>query len=133
MNEINDLNSALQAYNQIEDARDRLKAKFDKQDSKLKEAQEQIEQYLIQEMKALNLSAFESPGQGVATIKTKRRFGCADWGVFWQWIVQNSCPEILQKRILDSAMQTYLDSTGGLPPGVNTEAKLVIGVTKRPK
>lgn len=131
--EINDLNTALTTYNQIDDTRDKLRAKYEQKEGKLKQAQEQIEAYLIQEMKAQNMSAFEAPGEGVAAIKTKRRFGCGDWGVFWQWINENACPNMLQKRILDSEMQTYLDSTGGLPPGVSTEAKLVISVTKRPK
>lgn len=131
--EIQDLNSALTTYNQIADTRDKLRAKYEKKEGKLKEAQEQIEAYLIQEMKAQNMSAFEAPGEGVAAIKTKRRFGCGDWGIFWQWINENGCPNILQKRILDSEMQTYLDTNGGLPPGVSTEAKLVISVTKRPK
>lgn len=131
--EITDLNTALTTYNAIDDARGKLKAKYDEKDSKLKEAQEEIEQYLIQEMKELKLTAFEAPGQGVASIKTKRRFGCGDWGLFWQWINENNCPNILQKRILDSEMQSHLDATGALPPGVNTEAKLVISVTKRPK
>lgn len=131
--QINDLNTALTTYNQIADTRDKLRAKYEQKEGKLKTLQEEIEAYLIQEMKELKLTAFEAPGQGVASIKTKRRFGCGDWGLFWQWINENNCPNILQKRILDSEMQSHLDATGALPPGVNTEAKLVISVTKRPK
>lgn len=130
--EINDLNTALVTLNQLEDARDKLRNTYEKRDSKLKEASEQVQQYLMEEMKRLNLSAFEAPGEGVASIKVKRRFGCGDWGVFWNWIVDNKCPNILQKRILDSEMQTYLEASGGLPPGISTEAKQVIVVTKRP-
>jgi hypothetical protein len=130
--EITDLNTALTTLNKIEDTRDTLRNTYEKRDAKLKEAKEQVEAYLMEEMKRLNLTAFEAPGEGVASIKIKRRFGCGDWGTFWNWITENKCPNILQKRILDSEMQTYLDSSGGLPPGVSTEAKQVIIVTKRP-
>lgn len=131
--EIKDLTTALKVFNAIEDKRDTIRNVYEKQDSKLKDALTQVEVFLLEEMKRLGLSAFEAPGEGVATIRVKRRFGVADWGVFWDWVVENKSPEMLQKRLLDSAVQTYLEGNGGLPPAVNTEAKQVIAVTKRPK
>lgn len=131
--EINDLNSALKAFNAIEDKRDALRAKYNEQDGKLKDLLAQVELYLLDEMKALQLTAFESPGEGVATIKTVRHYGCADWGTFWEWMVRTNNPHMLQKRLLDSEVDTYLEANGGLPPAVNTRAKLEVKVTKRPK
>lgn len=131
--DVNDLNSALKAFNKIEDARDELRAKYNEKDKKLKDALAQVEAFLLEQMKALNLSAFEAPGEGVATIKTVRHFGVADWGVFWEWVVETKNPHMLQKRLLDSEVDTYLELNGGLPPAVNTRAKLEVKVTKRPK
>ncbi len=131
-NEVTDVNSALRMYNAIEDRRDQLRTKYDKQEGVLKDAQARVEEFLMSEMKRLGLTACEVPGEGVAAIKVKRRFGCADWGLFWQWVVEQKCPNFLQKRLLDSEIQTYLEATGELPPAVNSEAKQVISVTKRP-
>jgi hypothetical protein len=129
--EINSINDALYAFNRIEDQRDKIRTAYESKDAKLKAAREQIETYLLQQLKEMGLSSFEVPGEGVAHVKTKRRFGCADWSLFWDWLIQNKCPEMLQKRLLDTAMQKYLDDNGQLPPAISTEAWLTIAVTKR--
>jgi len=130
--EISDMNSALRAYNALDDKRDALRTLYDKQDAKLKAVMEQLELFMLEEMKRLGMTACEVPGEGVASVKVKRRFGCADWGMFWAWVVENKAPNFLQKRLLDSEIQTFLESTGELPPAINSEAKQVIAVTKRP-
>ena len=129
--EIHDLNDALRVYNKIEDTRDTLRTEYESKDSQLKAARDQVEQYMLQEMKRQGFSEFAVPGQGIAKIKTKRNFGAADWALVWNWILENRCPEFLQKRLLDTAFQKYLDETGELPPGVSTRAKTMIDVTKR--
>lgn len=129
--EITSINDALHAFNKIEDKRDEIRTAYEKQDSKLRAARDQLEMYLLEQMKEMGLQSFELPGEGVASIKTKRRFGVADWSLFWDWVVENKCPHMMQKRLLDTAVQKYLDDTGGLPPAVNTEARLTISVTKR--
>lgn len=130
--EVNDVNTALHAFNVIEDQRDALRTKYEKQDSKLRAARDQVELFLLEELKRLGMTACEVPGEGVASVRVKRRFGVADWGVFWAWVVENKCPEFMQKRLLDTAVQTYLEANGELPPAVNSEARQVIAVTKRP-
>lgn len=130
--EVNDVNTALHAFNVIEDQRDALRTKYEKQDSKLRAARDQVELFLLEELKRLGMTACEVPGEGVASVRVKRRFGVADWGVFWSWVVENKCPEFMQKRLLDTAVQTYLETNGELPPAVNSEARQVIAVTKRP-
>ena len=130
--QIESINDALKAYNAIEDKRDELRLKYEGKERKLKDALAQVEVYLLEEMKRLGLTAFEAPGEGVASIRVKRRFGVADWGTFWTWVVEKKCPEMLQKRLLDTAVQTYLEENGELPPAVNSEAKQVIAVTKKP-
>lgn len=129
--EIKSLTQALKVYNRIEDERDRLRAEYDAKESKLKAAQTTVQNYMMEEMQVLGLTSFEVPGQGVASIRVKRRFGAADWSLVWDFIIANKCPEMLQKRLLDTAVQKYLDTTGELPPGVNTEAWQVVAVTKR--
>lgn len=129
--EIKSINDALKTYNKIEDKRDDIRGEYEQKDSKLRAARDAVEQYLMQEMKELGMSSFEMPGEGVATIRVKRRFGAADWALVWDWVIQNKCPHMLQKRLLDTAIQKHLDDTGELPPGVNTEARQTIVVTKR--
>lgn len=129
--EITSINDALKVINRIEDKRDELRTAYEKQESKLKAARDMVEQYLLQQMKDMGLQSFELPGEGVASIRTKRRFGVEDWGLFWDWIITNKCPEMLQKRLLDTAMAKYLEDNGTLPPAVSTEARLTIVVTKR--
>jgi hypothetical protein len=129
--QITNINEALKAFNAIEDKRDEIRTKYESQDSKLKAARDQVEQFMLQEMKAMGLDAYSVPGEGVANVRVKRRFGGADWSLIWDFVVENKCPNMLQKRLLDTAVQQYLEETGNLPPGINTEAKTVIVVTKR--
>lgn len=129
--EIDSINTALKAFNKIEDARDKIRAEYEQKDSKLRAARDQLELYLLEQMKEMGLQAFELPGEGVASIRVKRRFGAADWSLVWDWVVENKCPNMLQKRLLDTAIQSYLDEHGSLPPGINSEARQVIAVTKR--
>lgn len=129
--EINNITDALKAFNKIEDKRDEIRADYEQKDSKLREARDTLEQYLIKQMQQMGMDAFQLPGEGLATIRTRRRFGVADWSLFWDWVITNRCPNMLQKRLLDTAMQDYLDANGELPPAINTEARLTLSVTKR--
>ncbi len=128
---ITSINEALQVYNKIEDERDKIRNKYEKQDSALKKARDEIEQYMLSAMKEMGLQSFEIPNEGVATIKEKRRFGGSDWALIWDFVVRNNCVDMLQKRLLDTAVQRYLDENGTLPPGVSTECRKIIVVTKR--
>ncbi len=129
--QISNITDALKLYNRIEDARDQLRTEYEQQERSLKEIHDQLEQYMIQSMKEMGLSAFQLPNEGIAAIREKRRFGVADWSLFWEWVVENKSPHMLQKRLLDTAMQDYLERNKSLPPAVNTEARLTISVTKR--
>lgn len=129
--EITDINDALRAYNKVEDTRDQLRATYEAKDSKLRAARDQLELFMLERMKELELVSFAVPGEGTASMRVKRRFGGADWALIWDWVVREKCPNMLQKRLLDTAVQAYVDEHQALPPGVSSEARQTIVVTKR--
>lgn len=68
---------------------------------------------------------------GTVTLKTTKRFYAQDWEAMGQFILDNSAPYLLEKRIAQKNMQEFLEANPTLvPPGLNTMSEITISVTK---
>jgi len=128
--EIVNMHDALVAYRKIETAQEKLKAEYDVKNGKYEKARRQLEVIMLQLLQDQGVTHMKVPGLGLAKQVDKRRFGCADWSLFYPWVTANDRPDLFQKRLLDSAMEQYLEDTGGLPPACKVETTRTITVLK---
>ena len=68
---------------------------------------------------------------GTISLKEKSRFYTQDWENFKAFVVQHDAVDLLEKRISQTNMQTFLEENPGLhPPGLSNVAEFDISVTK---
>jgi len=68
---------------------------------------------------------------GHVILSKHTKYWASDWDSMYQFMVQNNCPYLLEKRIAQKAMAAYLaDHPNTLPGGLNSQTEFEISVRK---
>ena len=103
---------------------------LDKQIENIKEQQQQVKNAMKDQMMALGTKSVRTDF-GTITLKEKSRYYTQDWDSFKKFIVEHDAVDLLEKRIAQLNMQTFLDENPSLhPPGLSSLAEFDIAVTK---
>ena len=103
---------------------------LDKQIENIKEQQQQVKNAMKEQMMALGTKSARTE-YGTISLKEKSRFYTQDWENFKAFVVQHDAVDLLEKRISQTNMQTFLEENPGLhPPGLSNVAEFDISVTK---
>ena len=71
---------------------------------------------------------------GTISLKEKTRFYTQDWDSFKKFVIEHDAVDLLEKRIAQSNMQTFLEENPKLlPPGLNSVTEYSISVRKPTK
>lgn len=119
------------AYIKIRNARSVLLQKFDAEDAELKMQMKLVTDKLHEICKETGVSGFKTPHGTVARV-VKTRYGTNDWDSMYQFIKEHDAFHLLEQRIAQKNMQTFLDEhPDTLPMGLNSNSEYSIRVTKR--
>lgn len=129
---VTSMQEAAVLYRKVEARLEAKQKEFDEACAKDKRALEQLQLVMLQLLNEAGVQGMNIPGVAEVKIVHKRVFGCADWDTFYSWMIKNDVPELLQKRIHEANMQSWIDDHGGadLPPAVNVHTQAVIKVLK---
>jgi hypothetical protein len=127
------LSKIVAAFIRIRDARSAKKRVFEIEDTRLKEQQEVLENFLNQQLTIM----------GADSVKTKHGTvyqsldiipAGADWSAFYKWVAENDAFEFLEKRIKKTSVANYMEENDGeLPPGVSVFKRQTVGVRRNTK
>ena len=128
---MNDGEALVKDYLEIRKMREELKAKYDSQDSDLKDAMEEIQAAMLAVCNETNMNGFRT-SHGTVTRTVKERFFCTDWGHFKEFINQEGSIDLLERRIHQKNFKEFMSERAGdgLPPGVNALREYDIVVRK---
>lgn len=102
---------------------------LDSQVAKLEEQRTEVRLAIKDMMKGQNLQTVKTTS-GTVTLMTKTRFNTQDWDSFKNFIIEHQVPDLLEKRIAQGNMATFLEDNPGLvPPGLNSITEFDIRVT----
>lgn len=131
MAEVNNMFDAATLYKKVEARLEAKKNEYEAACAKDLKALDTLELIMLKLLQAEGVRSMDVPHVAEVKIVDKRVFGCADWDLFWTWMVQNNKPELLQKRIHEGNMQALIDEMKGeIPPAVNVHTEAVIKVLK---
>ena len=103
---------------------------LDKQIEDIKEQQQEVKNAMKDQMLALGTKSVRTDN-GTITLKEKSRYYTQDWDSFKKFIVEHDAVDLLEKRIAQLNMQTFLEENPDLhPPGLSSLAEFDISVTK---
>lgn len=113
----------------IRDKRSELKATFDAKDSKLKEVDEKLQTWLLDQMQTIGTTTIKNE-IGTAYISPQTKVSCADWPLFWEWCGQHNRLDMLEKRVALKPIKEYIEETGALPPAINISTERTVYVRR---
>ena len=103
---------------------------LDKQLADLEEQREEIRMAIKDQMKALGLTSVKTSFGTVSLTKTTR-YNTQDWDSFKAFVLEHQVVDLLEKRIAQTNMATFLsENPGVVPPGLNSHTEFEIRVTK---
>ena len=104
-------------------------AVLDKQVAELEEQRTEVRIAIKDMMKEQNLQTVRT-ASGLVTMMTKTRYSTNDWDSFKKFILEHQIPELLEQRIAQGNMATFLEENPGVvPPGLNSNTEFDIRVT----
>jgi len=121
-------------YMALRRERERLAAEFKSADENLREAQSAIEAKLLDLCSQHNVDSVRTKN-GTVMRSIKSRVHVLDWDVFYDYVLENKAPQLLQKRVHESNCEEFMSERrgDGLPPGVNVAREYSITVRKPSK
>jgi len=117
-------------YRKMAAAIQKLTTEYETQVEEIKRQQEAVKLALKDQMLALGVSSVRTD-QGTVVLSTKTRFNTSDWDSFKQFILAHEAVDLLEKRIAQGNMATFLEDNPGLvPAGLNSMTEYAISVRK---
>lgn len=127
------LDKLVKVYRKIKAEIDTMTQEYDTKLEVLKAQQDEIKFAIKDQMKALGVTSVKSPF-GTVSMMLKTRYNTQDWSSFKEFILEHSMVDLLEKRIAQTNMATFLaENPGVVPPGLNSVTEFEIRITKPTK
>lgn len=121
----------VKTYVKIRDKRKELVDQYEKEDNNLKEALELIESELLEMCKETGADSLRTEF-GTVTRRVAKRYWTNDWHSFHEFLKEHGTLELLEKRIAQTNMSTFLEENPDLlPPGLNIDSRYTVTVRRK--
>jgi sugar phosphate isomerase/epimerase len=121
----------VKTYVKIRDKRKELVDQYEKEDNNLKEALELIESELLEMCKETGADSLRTEF-GTVTRRVAKRYWTNDWHSFHEFLKEHGALELLEKRIAQTNMSTFLEENPDLlPPGLNVDSRYTVTVRRK--
>ena len=117
----------VKTYIKIRDKR----AELAKQDSELEEQQQVIENELLEICKTTGAESLRTEF-GTVSRKVSKRYWTSDWHSFYEFLKKHDAVDLLEKRIAQSTMSSFLEENPDLlPPGLQIDQRYTAVVRRK--
>lgn len=121
----------VKAYIKIRDKRKQLTDEYEAADRELEESQNMISSKLLDICKTMGADGFKTEF-GTVSRRVAKRYWTNDWHSFYKFLLEHDAPELLEKRIAQTNMATFLEENPDLlPPGLNVDSKYTISIRRK--
>jgi hypothetical protein len=117
-------------YRRMSAAIQKLTSEYETKLDEIKRQQDAVKIALKDQMLTLGVSSVRTD-QGTVILSTRTRFSTNDWDSFKQFILAHEAVDLLEKRIAQGNMATFLEENPKLlPPGLNSFSEYSVSVRK---
>ena len=116
-------------YIETRDKKAELSKEWEAKKAVLDQALEKMEVWLMKKADEEGLESLKTTA-GVAYKEIETKAACENWANFWPWAIANKRVDMLQKRLLASAILEYKEEVGDLPPGIVLHTERVMRVRR---
>ena len=120
-------------YRKMQTKIQQMTAVYETEVEVLKAQQEVVKTALKDQMLALGVKSVNT-AEGTVILSTKTRYSTQDWDAFKEFMKEHDALDLLEKRIAQTNMATFLQENPTLvPPGLNSNSEYAISVRKPTK
>jgi hypothetical protein len=120
-------------YRKMQTKIQQLTAVYETEVEVLKAQQDAVKNALKDQMLALGVKSVNTT-EGTVILSTKTRYSTQDWDAFKEFMKENDALDLLEKRIAQTNMATFLqDNPTLVPPGLNSNSEYSVSVRKPTK
>jgi hypothetical protein len=120
-------------YRKMQQRVQELTQEFESQIEDIKRQQDLVKIALKDQMLALGVSSVRTD-QGTVVLSTKTRYNTQDWDSFKEFVKEHDALDLLEKRIAQTNMATFLEDNPSLvPAGLNSITEYAVSVRKPTK
>lgn len=130
---MNDVNAAQLAalYLKMRDKRAQLLKAYEEQDAAIKDQMAIVQNKLLEICKETGADSLKTP-YGTVIRSMKSRYWTSDWGAMHQFIKDHDALDLLEARLHQTNLKTFLaENPDLLPPGLNQASEYTISVRKK--
>lgn len=121
------------AYIKMRDHRSAIKAQYEDEDNSVKDQMAAIEAELLELCKTTGTDGLKTQF-GTVSRSVKTRYDATDWEAMHKFILAQSAPDLLERRVAQRAMKEFIENNPELmPPGLNVTSQYAITVTRSRK
>ena len=117
-------------YIKMRDKRSTLLREYEEQDGAIKEQMEVLEGKLLDLCKSIGADSLKTQhGTVIRTVKT--RYWTSDWNSMHKFIMQHNMPDLLEKRVSQTAMKQLIEENPDmLPPNMNVDSRYAVTIRR---
>lgn len=120
-------------YRKMQSRIQELTTQYESEIEDIKRQQDVVKIALKDQMLRLGVSSVRTD-QGTVVLSTKTRYNTQDWSSFKEFIKEHDALDLLEKRIAQTNMSTFLEENPNLvPAGLNSTTEYAISVRKPTK
>ena len=121
----------VKAYVRIRDKRKAIAEAYEREDNELKEFLETIETELLEICKETGADSLRTEF-GTVSRRVAKRYWTNDWHSFYQFLKEHGAMELLEKRIAQTNMGTFLEENPDLlPPGLQVDSRYTVSIRRK--
>lgn len=110
-----------------------LTTEYDTAVAEIKRQQDAVKNALKDQMLVMGVNSVRTDN-GTVVLSTKTRYQTQDWDSLKEFIKEHDALDLLEKRIAQTNMATFLEENPGVyPPGLNSVTEYAISVRKPTK
>lgn len=115
----------------IRDAKAALASEFKKKDEELSAQMDELKRAMLDYLKEENLESVRTES-GLIYRSVKTRYWANDWEDMHAFIVENQMPQLLEKRLNQTAVKALLEESPEIvPPSLKVDSEYVVTVRKK--
>lgn len=121
----------VQTYVKVRDKRKVLADEFKDKDKELQDILDIIEAELLEACKSIGADSIRTEF-GTVSRKVSKRYWTNDWHSFHEFLKEHDALDLMEKRVSQSNMNTFLEENPDLlPPGLNVNAKYTVVIRRK--
>ena len=128
-----DANKLVQVYIKMRDAKAKIMRDAEDEANDIQAQMDTIEKALLEICKQTGQDGGKT-SHGSFTRKVKTRYEATNWPKMYEFIRAHNVPELLEQRVHQTNMKTFLqDNPGLLPEGMNVNSRYAVTVRRASK